>query len=264
MGPEFLPPAQLTPPPKRRNRAVIGTAIGVAYLVLAAGTATAVVVTGSPAPVDVAALASASTSASAGETTSSKPSATPATTSAPPSPSASPSPKSTVTGSVRNGTHRGDLRYFLVPPPGGPSSVQGAPDGTLQDLTAVLVNYGGSSDAKSALQQGGFKKGATRVYQDSALGANVEIDLIQFNSSTGADNWLQGFYLGGSGWTSFSVPGESNAKAREKKADGLDNLIGVYYQGDTFYQITVYGTGSLPHGDLANLMNAEHDRLAHG
>ena len=63
---------------------------------------------------------------------------------------------------------------------------------------------------------------------------------------------------------SFSVTGEPNAKGRDKNADGIDTLIGVYYEGDTFYQITVYGTGKLPHKDLSNLMNAEHDRLAHG
>jgi hypothetical protein len=160
--------------------------------------------------------------------------------------------------------HSGDLRYFLLPPPNSPSSIQGDPDGTAESLADVLTSYGGSSTIKSYLQQGGFKRGATRTYQDSTLGANVTIELLQFGSSDGADTWLQGFYLQGNGWSSFSVPGENGAKAREKDSGGYDTLIGVYAQGDTFYQITVFGTQHLPHNDLSDLMVAEHGRLAHG
>lgn len=169
-----------------------------------------------------------------------------------------------MVGSVKNGVHSGDLRYFLLPPPDGPSSVQGDPDGTTESLSDVVTEYGGSSDVKLFLNQAGFKSAANRTYQDSSLGANVSIELIQFGSSDGADNWLQGFQLNGSGWTSFSVSGESGATAREKNSDGLDELIGVYAEGDTFYQIRIFGTQTVPHSDLSNLMNAEHGRLSHG
>jgi len=255
-------------PAKRRSRALIVTAIGASYLVLAAGTAAAVVAIASPAPVDVAAaLASASAGtgvSGAGAVSASAHASASASPSASPSPSPSPSPKSTVIGSVKDGIHSGDLRYFLLPPPDGPSSVQGDPDGNKESQSDVVKEYGGSSDVKSALSQLGFKGGAQRTYQDSTMGANVSIELLQFDSSGDADNWMQGFQLNGSGWTSFSIPGESGATAREKNADNLDSLIGVYAEGDTFYQITVYGTQTLPHSDLANLMTAEHGRLAHG
>jgi hypothetical protein len=160
--------------------------------------------------------------------------------------------------------HRGDLRYFLLPPPNSPSSIQGNPDGNTESLSDVVTEYGGSSDTKSFLTSLNFKAGANRTYQDSVLGANVSIELIQFDSSGSADQWLQGFSLNGNGWNSFSVSGESGASAREKSTDGYDNLIGVYTEGDTFYEVTVYGLGTLPHADLSNLMNAEHSRLSHG
>jgi hypothetical protein len=246
---------------KARNRALVATAVGASYLVLAAGTAAAVVAVASPAPVNLAALASPSANGSS--TASAAGSASPSA-SASPSPSPSPSPKSTVTGSVKNGVHHGDLRYFLLPPPNSPSSVQGNPDGTAESLSDVLQEYGGSADTKTFLKQLGFKAGATRTYQDSALGANVTIELIQFGSSGEASQWLQGFSMNGSGWNSFSVPGESGASAREKNSGGYDTLLGVYAEGDTFYEVSVYGTQTLPHADLSNLMIAEHSRLSHG
>ncbi len=249
-------------PAKRRNRGLIITAIGASYLVLAAGTAAAVVAVASPAPVDIAALSSPSTGASGAGRASA--SATAASPSASASPSPSPSPKSTVVGSVKDGVHSGDLRYFLLPPPDGPSSVQGNPDGDTESMSDVVKQYGGSSDVKSFLNQMSFKGGARRTYQDSAMGANVSIELLQFGSSDDATNWLQGFQLNSSGWTTFSIPGESGATAREKNSDGLDDLIGVYAEGDTFYEITIFGTQTVPHSDLANLMTGEHGRLAHG
>jgi hypothetical protein len=253
-------------PRKRRNRVLVATAIGATYIVLAAGTAGAVVAIASPGPVNIAALASASASESAtgaGTPSAKAASASPSPSSSP-SPSPSPSPRSTVTGSVRDGVHRGDLRYFLVPPPQGPSSVQGDPDGTAEDFNAVMAQYGGGSDIKSALNELGFKAGATRTYQDSTIGANVTVELLQFSSGDNANSWLQGFQLNDSGWTSFSVPGESGATAREKNANGLDSMIGVYAEGDTFYQVDVYGSQTLPHADLSNLMIAEYGRLSHG
>jgi hypothetical protein len=270
----FAVPDAARKPRTRRHPALFATAVGTSYVALAAGAAAAVVGLASPAPVNIAALASASqsVSASAAASASGTSSATAAngsgspkaTPSSSPSPSASPSPRSTVTGSVRNGAHRGDLRYFLLPPPDGPSSVQGDPDGTLEGANDVLKQYGGDSQVKSALDQLGFKTGATRTYQDGTLGANVTIELLQFGSADDAGQWLQGFELNGSGWTSFSVPGESGASARERNSDGLDKLVGVYAEGDTFYQIDVYGSQTLPHADLSNLMTAESGRLSHG
>lgn len=253
-------------PRKPRKRALAATIITVSYLALAAGTAAAVVAVGSPAPLNLAALTPGSGSASASVSTSATAASTPSAsaTSASPSPSPSPSPKSTVTGSVRDGVHRGDLRYFLLPPPDGPSSVHGDPDGTTESSRDVQRVYGGSSKVKSALDQLGFKGGASRTYQDEEMGANVRIELLQFGSGDEAGQWLQGFQLSGSGWTSFSIPGQSGATAAEKHSDDLDSLIGVYAAGDTFYEIDVYGSQTVPHADLSNVMTAEYNRLTHG
>lgn len=248
-------------PRRQRHRALIATAIGASYVALAAGTAAAVVAVASPAPVNVAALASTSASPAATSPSSASASSTVRVSA---SPSPSPSPRSTVVGSVRDGVHRGDLRYFLLPPPETPGSVQGDPDGTREGLDDILKEYGGDSQVKSALEQLGFKTGATRTYQDSDLGANVSVELLQFDSGDNANSWLQGFQLNGSDWTSFSIPGEPGAMAREKHTDGLYSLIGVYTEGDTFYQVDVYGSQSLPQADLSNLMIGEYGRLSHG
>lgn len=242
--------------PRKRSRALLATAIGASYAVLAAGAAAAVVTTGSP----VAVIAAAQPTPSPDTSASASPSAS--ATTAPPSPSPSPTP--TVTGQVNGATHTGDLRYFLLPPPGGASSVQGDPDGDSENLSAVLVGYGNSASAKSFLRQLDFKGGATRTYQDSTLGGNVVIELLQFGSSGEASEWQQGFQLNGGGWSSFSVAGESGASAWDKSSADGDTLIGSYYAGDTFYEITLYGTQTLPHTDLADLMKAEHGRLSHG
>lgn len=257
-----IPDGTSEKPHKRRRRALIVTTVGASYLALAAGTAAAVVAIASPGPVNIAALASASASATATDTGTPSAHAASASPSSSPSPSPSPSPRSTVTGSVRDGVHRGDLRYFLMPPPQGPSSVQGDPDGTVESASDVATQYGGGSQIKSTLDQLGFKAGATRTYQDSRMGANVTIELLQFSSGDNANTWLQGFQLNDGGWTTFSVPGQSGATAREKNANGLDNMIGVYAEGDTFYQINVYGSAPLTHADLSNLMIAEYGRLS--
>lgn len=259
---------------KKRSGRRAGWAIGLGmgYVVLAAGTAFGVIIDKSPAPVDVTAVnasayavpvGSASATASAKSGTGAKPSAS-ATTAAPTTPAASPTPTSTVTGSVSDGIHRGDLRFFLLPPPQGPSSVQGDPDGTTDTLAEAVAAYDGDSSQESILKDYGFKAACDRVFQDSAIGANVSIELIQFKSSSDAEQWTESFGLDGSGFAGISVPGASSAKGWSYAKDGSYTLIGMEREGDTFFEIDVYGTQPVPAADLGKLVNGQHSRLANG
>ena len=152
----------------KKSRAAFFGAVGLGYVLLAAGTATAVVAIASPTPVKVAALSGSTAtagSATAGSGVAGSGGALP--TSAP-AIAAAPAPTSTVTGSVQNGVHSGDLRYFLLPPPQGPSSVQGNPDGTTETLSTIVTEYGGGY-TKQNLTQLDFTGACTRTYQDLSL-----------------------------------------------------------------------------------------------
>ena len=263
------------------RRVAWSVGLGLGYVVLAAGTAFGVIIDKSPAPVDVTAVnasayaaplggASGSAAAGAAKGTKSK-SGTKAKSSASPSPSpstASPTPSATptptVTGSVSDGVHSGDLRYFLLPPPQGTSSVQGDPNGTTDTINDVAGTYSDPSQARSSLTQGGFKTGAERIYQDSTIGANVQIQLLQFDSSDDASQWLSGFSYSGNGYQSISVPGESGAAGWSYAKDGSYDLVGVYREGDTFFQVEIYGDDAVPAQDLGQVIGAEHARLADG
>jgi hypothetical protein len=265
----------------RRARWIIG--LGLGYVVLAGGTAFGVIAGKSPAPVDVTAVnasayaapvgggtasagAGAKASGKASAHPSSKASASTAPTSAAPSspPATTASPVSTVTGTVSDGTHHGDLRFFLLPPPEGPSSVQGDPDGTTQSLNDVLATYNDPNTARDSLNQLGFKTAAERTYQDSTMGANVTIQLMQFGSSSASSDWLSSFSYSGDGYQSISVPGESGAQGWSYAKDDNYELVGVYREGDTFFQVSIYGTQLIPAQDLGQVVSAEHDRLADG
>jgi hypothetical protein len=251
-------------PARPRSKALLGTGIGLGYAALAAVAAFAVIAIASPGPVHVAGLADANASATTSPPAAPSPSA-PATSAAPSTaPPTTATPTSTVTGRVSGGVHTGDLRFFLLPPPDGASSVQGDPDGTTETLAEVVDQYGGSSDVKSTLKQFGFKSACDRTYQDSNLGANVEIQLLRLGGSGDASDWLSGFQETGDGIKSIKVPGESGAKGYSYKDTGTYQLTGVYRDGDTFFEVDIYGTEPISAADLASVIKAEHARLANG
>jgi hypothetical protein len=266
---------------KGRSRVAWTIGLGAGYVILAAGTAFGVIIDKSPTAVDATAVnASAYTApaagtgsgtGSAGGVTASatggkkaKPSASPSTAATSASPKPTPTPSSTVTGSVSDGIHSGDLRYFLLQPPQGPSSVQGDPSGTSETIDDVLATYDDASQARTYLEQLDFKTAATRTYQDSTMGANVTVQLLQFGSSEDSENWLSTFEFNGSGYQSISVPGESGAEGWSYAKDGTYELVGAYREGDTFMQVTIYGAQSVPAQDLGQVISAEHSRLANG
>jgi hypothetical protein len=169
-----------------------------------------------------------------------------------------------VTGSVSDGVHSGDLRYFLLPPPQGQSSVQGDPNGNTETLDEAVAAYDGDASQASELQQAGFKTGCDRTYQDSTIGANVSVQLIQFDSTGDAEQWTESFGLSGAGFASIPVPGESDAKGWSYAKDGNYTLVGLYREGDTFFEVQIYATQAIPAADLGQIVSAEHTRLADG
>lgn len=271
-APEITP--QTPPARNARRRTGLIAGLGVGYAILAAGTAFGVIADASPAPVDVTAVnasafaaeagsAPASGSARPGSTTS--PSAVASSAAPTTAPLTTASPVSTVTGSVSDGVHRGDLRYFLVAPPQGPSSVQGDPDGATETLDDVVKDfYGGTSSVAGYLREDDFKSACTLTYQDSTIGANVTIELIQFGSSSEASNWQSDFLDDAPGTKHISVPGESSAEGWSLSSDGGYSLLGVYHEGDTFFQVQIYGDQPIPASDLGKLVGAQHSRLANG
>lgn len=258
----------VAPVPKPRSKALLGTGIGLGYAALAAASAFAVIAIASPGPVTVSGLAGATSPVGTSSPVSppAAPSPSPAASSAAPStaPPTTATPTSTVTGQVDGGVHTGDLRFFLLPPPQGPSSVQGDPDGTTESLSDVVSEYGGGSTVRSTLNSLDFKAACYRTYQDSNLGANVSIELIQFGGSSDSSAWLSGFSYSGKGIKSISVPGEPDAEGWSQDNDGTYQVTGVYRDGDTFFDVAVFGSQPVSASDLGQVMRAEHARLADG
>jgi hypothetical protein len=261
--------AKQQPAARTRRRTGLVVGLGLGYAVLAAGTAFGVIAGASPAPVNVtavddsayAAIARAASASAAAQSASPAAPSAAATTASP----TTASPTSTLTGSVSDGVHHGDLRYFLLSPPQGPSSVQGDPDGTTETLDDVVKDfYGGTSSVAGYLQQDDFESACTLTYQDSTIGANVTIQLIRFGSASDASDWQSGFTDDGTGTKQISVPGESSAEGWSYSSNGGYSLLGVDHEGDTFFQVQVYGAQSIPASDLGRLVAAQHAKLANG
>lgn len=254
--------------PRKKNRAAFAGAVGLVYVLLAAGTAAAVVAVAAPAPVNTTALgdptgSAGSATATAAATLASNGAGSTGSVAIPPPPTiGDPLPTSTVTGAVSNGVHTGDLRYFLLPAPQGPSSVQGAPDGTAETIADVVTAYGGGS-TKQNLTQLHFVGAVTRTYQDSDLGANVTVNLLQFDSHTDAAEWLS-LLSKPAGVTAVTVPGETGSVNWFQAGSGNYWLNGNFVEGDTFYSVAVYSVSQLGDDSLTNLMNSQYDRLANG
>jgi hypothetical protein len=257
----FIPAPGTTAKP--RSKALLGTGIGLGYAALAAASAFAVIALASPGPVKTAALAGAASPVATASATPS-PSASAAAVAPTTAPPTSATPASTVTGYVSNGAHSGDLRYFLLPPPDGPSAVQGDPDGTTESIDDLVANYGGDTTVRTTLRELGFKSACDRTYQDSTMGANVKIELIRFSGSDGSSAWLSGFTDSGSGIKQISVPGESGAVGWSFHRDGVYGVMGAYREGDTFFYVSVFGTVPVNAAELGQVIRAEHARLANG
>jgi hypothetical protein len=267
---EFSPPPP-EPPRKRKPLVVVAMALG--WVLVAASTAGAVVAFGrtDTKSADASLFAAApSVSVSASGTSSSSPSPSPSSSSSAPTTVATttiaPKPTSTVTGKVGSGgaSHTGDLRYFLLPVPAD-GSVIGDQDGKTLTKSDVAALYGGSSDVLKFLGEVNFKDGAIRDYQTGDAAYHVQVTLMRFDSQYDASLWFGGDQPD-SKWTSFPIPGYSGAKGWSIPADsaGLGHLRGLFYKGDTMFEIIVSGTDPVDHQVLVDAMKKQIARLTTG
>ncbi|MFC1411007.1 hypothetical protein ACEZCY_15155 [Streptacidiphilus sp. N1-12] len=229
------------------------------WLVIAAGTATAVVAVGSDGTTTTVADAEPSATASA------TPSAAPTTLAPTPTPKAVPSPTSTVRGTVSGSTHKGDLRYFLLPVPAD-AVAYGDQDGTKMTVSDLAKLLGNPTTSKQILKEYGCSGGATRTYRTNDGTYTVETQLMHFSSSGYASDWVQGLTFGSKA-KAFTVSGVSGARGFAiDPTDPADDgeLFAIAHVGDVEYEITVTGTGKLPRSVLKPLMQREVQRLKSG
>ncbi|MEU4098609.1 hypothetical protein [Streptomyces sp. NPDC026673] len=231
----------------------------VGLVVLATLTAGAVVAFGSSSSSSsVSASASPSSPAApggAGATASPSPTASPSR-----SATASPSPASTVKGSVRDGRHSGDLRYFLLSPPKD-AEIYGDEDGT--DLSRSEV--ADSADVKRALATYGFKAAAYRTYLTGDGEYEVTVRLVRFASPGSAAAYYNAFYYQG---TRIALPSSGRpAKAyrlSSSSAESTGSVITVSHQGDVHISISVTGAKTPRTGMLTRLLDQQYRRLKSG
>ncbi|MFC1417957.1 hypothetical protein [Streptacidiphilus cavernicola] len=245
--------------PRSRKGMYLSLAVA-GWLVIAAGTATAVVAVGKDG--DTSTVADSAPVATASAT----PSAAPTTAAPLPTPTVAPSPTSTVKGTVSGGgsTHHGDLRFFLLPVPSD-AVAYGNQDGDKLSVSALAKKLGNPSTSKRILNEYGCSGGATRTYRTNDGTYTVETQLMHFSGSGYASDWVTGLSFGKG--KSFSIPSVSGARGiafDPSDPEGDGELLGVAHVGDVEYEITVDGTGKLPHSVLSALMQREKKHLTTG
>lgn len=233
---------------------MIATVVGL--VVLATLTAGAVVAFGSSSS-SASAFASPTPAAprGAGATASPSPTASPSR-----SATASPSPASTVKGSVRDGKHSGDLRYFLLNPPKD-AEIYGDEEGT--DLSRSEV--ADSADVKRALATYGFRAAAYRTYLTGDGEYEVTVRLVRFASPGSAAAYYNAFFYRG---TPITLPSSGRpAKAyrlSSSSAESTGSVITVSHEGDVHISISVTGAKTPRTGMLTRLLDQQYRRLKNG
>lgn len=255
------------PKPPRSRTALIASLAAVGFLAIVAGTAATVVALGSPSGGSVAQAAapggSAKPSASASASASASPAA-PATSAPVVVPTVAPSPTSTVKGTVDGDSHRGDLRFFLLPVPSGGQPINDT-DGTLESLSVLSKEMASPSQGLADLKSWNCTGGATREYRSSDGTLTIRTELLHFADSSDADGWASG--LNFSAGSAFSVPGIGDGRGwafNPSDSGGFGSVIGASHVGDVMYEIEIDGTGKIAHSLLTPLMTREEQLLRTG
>ncbi|WP_431962144.1 hypothetical protein [Actinacidiphila sp. bgisy160] len=237
---------------------VIATITGL--VVLATLTAGAVVAFGSSSsPPSVSALPGGSPPSSPGPETTGP--ATPSPTASPSrSATAAPSPTRTLKGTVDDGRHRGDLRYFLLTPPAD-AEVYGDEEGTQLSRSEVAD----SAEVKQALATYGFKAAAQRTYLTGDGEYEVSAQLVRFASAGSATAYYNAFYYQG---TRITLPSSRNpAKAyrlSSSSAESTGSVIVLSHQGDVHITLSVTGAKTPGKDLLGRILDQQYRRLKTG
>ncbi|HJD82463.1 hypothetical protein ABZX88_27445 [Kitasatospora aureofaciens] len=256
-----VPAPDQAPAPRRLPRAV-GVALATAgLLAVTAASAAVTVAVGKPDSRPAAApapRATATASPSAGA--SATPSAVPVPTVVP----SEPAPASTVKGTVSNGKHEGDLRYFLLPIPAGGESY-GPADGMPMTRDDVSGIFGKQDDIDTILNRLGYRDGATRTYRTADGKAEVTVTLLHFGSADTASRFVQGYTI--KSQEPIDIDGDPNAhgfRRTPKHEAYTGSMTGVSSQGDVQYTIDVDVKGTPDKALLNDLMKRQREWLASG
>ncbi|MFE0629764.1 hypothetical protein ACFW3D_22720 [Streptomyces sp. NPDC058864] len=179
-----------------------------------------------------------------------------------PSPAATgaPSPSHTLKGTVDDGRHRGDLRYFLLTPPAD-AEVYGDEEGTELSRSEVAD----SAEVKQALATHGFKAAAQRTYLTGDGEYEVSVQLVRFANAGSAAAYYGAFYYQG---TRITLPSSgSPAKAyrlSSSSAESTGSVIVLSHQGDVHITLSVTGAKTPGKDLLARLLDKQYRRLKTG
>ncbi|WBP91081.1 hypothetical protein [Kitasatospora cathayae] len=259
-------PAQAQAPAARRLPRAVGVALATAgLLAVTAASAAVTVAVGKPDSRPAAApaprtTATASPSTGAGASASTTPSAVPVPTVVP----TAPAPVSTVKGTVSDGKHEGDLRYFLLPIPAGGESY-GPADGMPMTRDDVAEIFGKSDDIDTILTHYGYRDGATRTYRTADGKAEVTVTLLHFGSADMASRFVQGYTI--KSQEPIDIDGDPNAhgfRRKPKHEAYTGSMTGISSQGDVQYTIDVDVKGTPDKALLNDLMKRQREWLASG
>ncbi|MFJ9775840.1 hypothetical protein ACIRVF_32155 [Kitasatospora sp. NPDC101157] len=267
-GPAAAPEAAAAPAPapdraaapRRLPRAVAVALATAGLLAVTAASAAVTVAVGKPDSRPAAAPAPRATAASPSAGASATPSAVPVPTVVP----SEPAPASTVKGTVSNGKHEGDLRYFLLPIPAGGESY-GPADGMPMTRDDVSEIFGKQDDIDTILNRLGYRDGATRTYRTADGKAQVTVTLLHFGSADTASRFVQGYSI--KSQEPIDIDGDPNAhgfRRTPKHEAYTGSMTGVSSQGDVQYTIDVDVKGTPDKALLNDLMKRQREWLASG
>jgi hypothetical protein len=219
-GSPGYPGYQTPPPPRRGNGGIIAIVVVLVLVLVGGGIGAAYWLTRSKGQ--------PSASGGGGSGSSAGPSH---------SPSASPTPA----------VHTGDLRSFLVDPPGG-SRNWPKPLGTDKNLSLDQASEL-SSDPKARkdmLQQYNFKKGAVQCWIASGGSSVVDVRLYQFDTADHAQSFFQdNIDATGSGYQAENthpvsgIPGAKSFADPKKDAQGYVSVISIGLKGDVVFVVSI-------------------------
>ncbi|MEU3461626.1 hypothetical protein ABZ721_16995 [Streptomyces sp. NPDC006733] len=180
-------------------------------------------------------------------------------------PSAAPSGSatSTVKGQVSQGSHTGDLRFFLLAPPKD-AEVYGDEAGSPLTAAEIASTASDEAEMKRALSEYGFKGAAFRTYLTAGGGAEVTVKLSRFADPASAAGYYNAHYYEG---TKLTLTGGYPARAYHLKSassESTDSMLAISYQGDVHITVTVTGGRTVEPKLLQSLLDAQYQHLKTG
>ncbi|MGY0466601.1 hypothetical protein ACW14Y_41040 [Kitasatospora sp. cg17-2] len=181
-----------------------------------------------------------------------------------PAPTASvPAPASTVRGTVSNGRHDGDLRFFLLPIPEGGESY-GPADGIPVTDEDMAEQISGGAEIMTALRAFGYKDAATRTYRTKDGKAEVTVTLLRFTTAARAGEFARSYTMDLPSVEIVGDPAAHGYVRKPKQQAYTGSTSGISSQGDVQYIIDVDMKGDPDKALLNDVMKRQRDWLISG